>query len=45
MQSRNATPISERALENKHGPCPICHGKDRYRFDDLEGKGTFYCNQ
>ena len=28
----------------KHGPCPICGGKDRFRFDDKEGRGTFYCN-
>ena len=30
-------------LQNKHGPCPICGGKDRYRFDDKNGRGTFYC--
>lgn len=29
----------------KHGACPICGGKDRFRFDDKEGRGTFYCNQ
>lgn len=28
-----------------HGPCPVCGGKDRFRFDDLDGKGTWYCNQ
>ena len=28
-------------LENKHGPCPLCGGKDRYRFDDKNGRGTF----
>ena len=32
-------------LTNKHGPCPICGGKDRFRFDDKEGAGTYYCNQ
>ncbi|MBL7479993.1 DUF7146 domain-containing protein [Legionella bononiensis] len=32
-------------LKNKHGACPVCGGKDRFRFDDKEGKGTFYCNQ
>lgn len=31
--------------KNHHGPCPICGGKDRFRFDDLDGRGTFYCNQ
>lgn len=30
---------------NRHGPCPMCGGKDRFRFDDLDGRGTFYCNQ
>ena len=29
----------------KHCGCPICGGKDRFRFDDKEGRGTFYCNQ
>ena len=33
-------------LVNSHGPCPICHdGTDRFRFDDKEGRGTYYCNQ
>ena len=31
-------------LRNKHGPCPVCGGKDRFRFDDKDGKGTFFCN-
>ena len=30
-------------LTNRHGPCPGCGGKDRYRFDDKEGRGTFVC--
>ena len=29
----------------KHGPCPICAGKDRFRFDDKNGRGTFFCSQ
>ncbi len=28
-----------------HGPCPVCGGKDRFRFDDKEGRGTWFCNQ
>lgn len=28
----------------KHKSCPVCGGKDRYRFDDKDGKGTWYCN-
>ncbi|MDE1484609.1 TOPRIM and DUF927 domain-containing protein [Xenorhabdus bovienii] len=30
---------------NKHTACPACGGKDRFRFDNKEGRGTFYCNQ
>ena len=29
----------------KHGPCPACGGRDRFRFDDKEGRGTWICNQ
>lgn len=32
-------------LSGKHAPCPRCGGKDRFRFDDKEGRGTYYCNQ
>jgi putative DNA primase/helicase len=31
-------------LNKKHGPCPICSGKDRYRFDDKGGRGTWICS-
>lgn len=31
-------------LSGKHGPCPMCEGKDRFRFDDKEGKGTYFCS-
>ncbi|WP_435052153.1 primase-helicase zinc-binding domain-containing protein [Escherichia coli] len=31
--------------ENRHQPCPVCGGSDRFRFDDREGRGTWYCNQ
>lgn len=33
------------ALVNRHGPCPVCGGKDRFRFDNRQGHGTFFCNQ
>jgi hypothetical protein len=33
------------ASAKQHGPCPTCGGKDRFRFDDQEGKGTWFCNQ
>ncbi len=29
----------------RHSPCPACGGKDRFRFDDLKGAGTWFCNQ
>jgi putative DNA primase/helicase len=31
-------------LNNKHGPCPVCTGTDRYRFDDKAGRGTWICS-
>jgi putative DNA primase/helicase len=32
-------------LKNRHGPCPLCGGRDRFRFDDKDGSGSYYCNQ
>lgn len=29
----------------KHGPCPTCGGKDRFRLDNKGGRGTWICNQ
>ncbi|ECI0425729.1 DNA primase [Salmonella enterica subsp. enterica] len=29
----------------KHGPCPVCGGKDRFRMDDKNGRGDWICNQ
>ncbi|EOC1067933.1 DUF927 domain-containing protein [Cronobacter malonaticus] len=29
----------------RHGACPVCGGKDRFRLDDREGRGTWFCNQ
>jgi len=38
--------VSAKYLKNKHGPCPICKkGTDRFRFDDKDGKGTYFCSQ
>jgi len=36
--------IDRGLLKNKHGPCPICGGSDRFRFDNKDGEGTYYCN-
>lgn len=37
--------IERSFLTGKHGPCPKCHGKDRFRFDDKLGEGTWICGQ
>jgi len=37
--------LSKSELSDKHGPCPLCGGKDRYRFDDDDERGTWFCNQ
>jgi len=29
----------------KHMPCPFCGGKDRFRCDNREGSGSYFCNQ
>lgn len=36
--------INVPSTKSKHGPCPICGGKDRFRFDDRDGRGTWLCN-
>lgn len=37
--------VSPRYLSPKHGPCPNCGGKDRFRFDDKDGSGSHICGQ
>jgi len=34
----------EKTLSGKHTACPLCGGKDRFRFDDKEGRGTYFCS-
>lgn len=41
----SALGVDKRFLTNKHGPCPMCEGKDRFRFDDKDGAGTWYCSK
>jgi putative DNA primase/helicase len=36
--------IGEEAVRKKHGPCPMCGGKDRYRYDNRKGDGDWFCN-
>lgn len=37
--------LTPEQLSDKHQPCPLCGGKDRYRFDDRDGSGSWFCNQ
>ncbi|WP_226780323.1 DUF7146 domain-containing protein [Oceaniglobus trochenteri] len=37
--------VPETFLHDRLGPCPFCGGKDRFRFDNKDGSGSFYCNQ
>lgn len=32
-------------LVDRHGPCPLCGGNDRFRFDNQEGTGSYICGQ
>jgi putative DNA primase/helicase len=36
--------IDEAALTGNHTACPMCGGEDRFRFDNNDGAGTYYCN-
>lgn len=37
--------LSSDQLTDRHQPCPLCGGRDRYRFDDQDGSGSWFCNQ
>lgn len=40
-------PIFERLgipTNRSEGPCPACGGNTRYRFDDKDGRGTYFCS-
>jgi putative DNA primase/helicase len=34
----------EYLVPKRKGPCPLCGGRDRFRFDDKFGDGNVYCN-
>ena len=34
--------LSPDQLTDKHQPCPLCGGKDRYRFDDKDQAREFF---
>ncbi len=42
LVSLGADPSS---LDGKHHPCPACGGSDRFRFDNQNGNGSYFCNQ
>lgn len=37
--------IEAHFLRDTHQPCPLCGGKDRFRYDNKDGNGTYFCNQ
>lgn len=38
--------LKPETLTGKHGPCPICgEGTDRFRWDDKNGSGSYFCSQ
>lgn len=37
--------LGVKVIKNRHQACPMCGGSDRFRFDDKEGRGTWFCNQ
>ena len=37
--------ITPEFLTGKHCSCPLCGGKDRFRFDNKDGLGTYFCSQ
>jgi putative DNA primase/helicase len=32
-------------LRDRHGPCPVCGGTDRFRWDNEDERGTFICSK
>lgn len=37
--------LNDKQLSKKHTACPMCGGKDRFRFTDYKGNGEWICNQ
>ncbi len=36
---------NEELTDGRNHPCPMCGGTDRFRFSDLDGDGSVFCNQ
>ena len=43
--SKDLGKLTAEQLTNEHQPCPCCGGKDRYRFDNADNQGTWFCNK
>lgn len=37
--------VASEFLSKKHGPCPMCKGTDRYRFDNKDARGSWFCSK
>lgn len=37
--------VNPKLLDGRQHPCPMCGGKDRFRFSDKDGRGMYFCNQ
>lgn len=35
--------FTEKELSGDHGPCPLCEGRDRFRFSDYKSNGEYFC--
>jgi hypothetical protein len=40
-----STGISESILDGEHHACPKGHGKDCFRFSDMDGNGSIFCSK
>lgn len=36
--------IDKKFLTGKHGPCPLCGGIDRFRFEPTKENGSYFCS-
>ncbi len=36
--------VDESFLTGRHGPCPLCGGKDRFHWDNKNGSGSYFCH-
>ena len=36
--------FTDAELSGKHGPCPLCEGKDRFRYTDYKRNGDYFCS-